>query len=105
MRGSVHVALPLVACSQASVLPLTAQQTFKSGTNLVVVPVVVVDGKGAMVDRLTVERAQHGLRMVNALTDQGAKAPHSRTARVSATRRRSTMTGCTRSTGRWSGRA
>jgi VWFA-related protein len=55
-RGSVFVALPLLALLPAlAVLPLTAQQTFKSGANLVVVPVVVVDGKGAMVEGLTVD--------------------------------------------------
>ena len=55
-RGSVFVALPLLALLLAlAVLPLTAQQTFKAGTNLVVVPVVVVDGKGATVEGLTAD--------------------------------------------------
>jgi VWFA-related protein len=50
------VALSLLALLLAlAVLPLSAQQTFKSGANLVVVPVVVVDGKGAMVEGLTVD--------------------------------------------------
>ena len=51
-RGSVVKALPLLALA---VLPLTAQQTFRTGANLVVVPVVVVDGKGAMVQNLTAD--------------------------------------------------
>jgi len=55
MRGSVTAALPLISLVGAlASLPLSAQQPFKAGTNLVVVPVVVADGKGAMVQGLTV---------------------------------------------------
>ena len=50
MRGSVVTALPLIALA---VFPLAAQQPFRTGTNLVVVPVVIVDGKGATVTGLT----------------------------------------------------
>jgi VWFA-related protein len=43
----------------AAFFPLHAQQqTFKAGANLVVVPVVVVDGKGATVEGLTVDDFQ-----------------------------------------------
>ena len=60
MRGSVATALPLLALLLASwpaglLARLPQPQPFKSGTNLVVVPVVVVDGKGAMVQDLTVD--------------------------------------------------
>jgi VWFA-related protein len=58
-RGSVVKVLPLVAFLVIASWPdgLLAhrpeQQTFKAGTNLVVVPVVVVDGRGATVAGLT----------------------------------------------------
>jgi VWFA-related protein len=59
MRGSVAPALPLIAllalaCWPAGLLARWPdQQPFKAGTNQVVVPVVVVDGKGEMVGGLT----------------------------------------------------
>jgi VWFA-related protein len=56
-RGSVAAALPLFAllvCWPAGPLARQAiQQPFKAATNLVVVPVVVVDSKGAAVADLT----------------------------------------------------
>ena len=52
MRSSVVKALLLFTVTVAAV-PLAAQQPFKSGTNLVVVPVVVADNKGAMIQDLT----------------------------------------------------
>jgi VWFA-related protein len=58
-RGSVVTTLPLLlflACWPAGLLARwPVQQPFKTGTNLVVVPVVVVDGNGAMVEGLTVD--------------------------------------------------
>src|SRR5690242_19187129 len=59
MRGSVVKALPLLAvlaCWPAGPPARSAvQQPFEAGTNLVVVPVVVVDGKGATVTGLTAD--------------------------------------------------
>ena len=59
MRGSVFSALPLIAFLSCWPVGLSArwpvQQPFKTGTNLVVVPVVVADSKGAMVPGLTVD--------------------------------------------------
>ena len=60
-RGSVVPALPLVAllaatCSPVVLFarsPVDTQQPFTTSTNLVVVPVVVVDGKGTTVTGLT----------------------------------------------------
>ncbi len=61
-RGSVAKALPLfvfLACWPAGLLARwPVQQTFKTGTNLVLVPVVVVDGKGAIVQGLTAQDFQ-----------------------------------------------
>ena len=58
-RGSVFAALPLlalIACWPAGLLARQpVQQPFKAGTNLVVVPVVVVDSKGSMVQDLKAE--------------------------------------------------
>jgi hypothetical protein len=57
MRGRVVPALPLIVLLSWWPGGLDArrpdQQPFRTGTNLVVVPVVVVDGKGAMVQDLT----------------------------------------------------
>ena len=62
MRGSVLKTLPLLAflaCWPAGLLARwPVQQPFKAGTNLVVVPVVVVDGKNATVTGLTAEDFQ-----------------------------------------------
>jgi VWFA-related protein len=59
-RGSVVVAtlllVTLLACWPASLLARwPGQQPFKAGTNLVVVPVVVVDGRNATVTGLTAD--------------------------------------------------
>ena len=62
MRGSVAKALPLIAVLSYWPISLLAdwpdQQPFKSTTNLVVVPVVVVDGKNTTVTGLTREDFQ-----------------------------------------------
>lgn len=67
MGGRVAATLPLIASVATLLIALCAppgvfartdpqeQQTFKAGTNLVVVPVVVVDRKGAPVAGLTAE--------------------------------------------------
>lgn len=55
-RGTAHYGVPLtlaLATIVLSLIPLTAQQPFSSGTNLVVVPVVALDRKGATVADLT----------------------------------------------------
>jgi VWFA-related protein len=55
-RGiSREVPLASLAAALVALLPLSAQQPFRTGTNLVVVPVVVVDNKGATVSDLTVD--------------------------------------------------